>query len=464
MRRRLAGERLSAVTAARCRRSQYHCNSVSIDNLISITNIIYFTKFNGSLRLTKRTWPEHVIAVHSSFHKELLSRYTPLSARSSYRDPADSSFHRRSKARSLSYISSRQLERSSMTPTRNESGTMSRLTGPGYMGESSGTASTKSVAENVDDNGLRRRPEFEEACLGAVEDFRRGQIDKITATTRIAFAISNDCILGFDDEEGAYCTYFSMLDRFENELRTAGSEAQADRANTRHVETETHFGGEGPQEGSKECTSQERDQVPVGTDKHHDARRKGKQRADIISGTRDPGGQSTRECRDDSSSPDESPDESTCSSSSSDEPTVSTHRKKRVKLDLRYLKRASHRAETEGSSKSLRRTNRLLDNWSKDFKEIVRRYDFCPSRPEFPLAELKNILGGQYVNLDAVLSYHYSSQSTDKQTEKVGELEFTFTTANFAQSIETSADWITAWGRVERAYRFVFPFRVDEFR
>ena len=144
------------------------------------------------------------------------------------------------------------------------------------MGKSSGTASTKSVAENANDNGLQRRSEFEEACLGAVEDFRRGQINKITATTRIVFAISNNCILGFDNKESAYRTYFSMLNRFENELRTAGSEAQADRANTRHVETETHFGGGGPQEGSKECTSQEQVQVPVGTDKHRDTRRKGK--------------------------------------------------------------------------------------------------------------------------------------------------------------------------------------------
>ena len=119
-----------------------------------------------------------------------------------------------------------------------------------------------------------------------------------------------------------------MLDHFENELHTAGSEAQVDRANTQHVETETHFGREGPQEGSKECMSQERVQVPVGTDKHCDTQRKGKERADVILGTRDPGGQSTCECRDDLSSPDESPDKSTCSSSSSDEPTISTHRKK----------------------------------------------------------------------------------------------------------------------------------------
>ena len=75
--------------------------------------------------------------------------------------------------------------------------------------------------------------------------------------------------------------------------------------------------------------------------------------------------------------------------------------------------------------------NDLLNNWSKDFKEVVRRYDFCASRPKFPLTELKNILTGRCINLDVVLSYHYSSQSSDKHTEKVGELEFTFVTLNF---------------------------------
>ncbi|KAF8426444.1 hypothetical protein L210DRAFT_869158, partial [Boletus edulis BED1] len=112
----------------------------------------------------------------------------------------------------------------------------------------------------------------------------------------------------------------------------------------------------------------------------------------------------------------------------------------------------------------LRRTNKLIDNWSTDFKEVVRRYDFCPSRPEFPLAELKNILGGRCVNLDAALAYHYASSSTEKHTEKVGELEFSFASANFTRSVEPSAERITAWGRTERAYRFIFPFRVDEFR
>jgi hypothetical protein len=66
-----------------------------------------------------------------------------------------------------------------MTHTANESGSLSRLSGPGFVGQSSGTASSQSVADNSEDNGLQRRPEFEEACLGAVEDFRRGQIDRI---------------------------------------------------------------------------------------------------------------------------------------------------------------------------------------------------------------------------------------------------------------------------------------------
>jgi hypothetical protein len=79
------------------------------------------------------------------------------------------------------------------------------------MGQSSRTASSQSIAENSDDNGLQRRPEFEEACLGAVEDFRRGQIDRIAATTRIAIAISNECILSVDEEQASYQKYFMIL-------------------------------------------------------------------------------------------------------------------------------------------------------------------------------------------------------------------------------------------------------------
>ena len=102
-----------------------------------------------------------------------------------------------------------------------EPSSMSRLTGPGITGESSGTASG-----------------FEEACLDAVEDFRRRHIDRTTATTRIALAISNDCILATDDEQSTYQRYFSILDRYKNELRTASSQTRADRALAFRVGTE----------------------------------------------------------------------------------------------------------------------------------------------------------------------------------------------------------------------------------
>ena len=155
---------------------------------------------------------------------------------------------------------------------------------------------------------------------------------------------------------------------------------------------------------------------------------------------------------DDSSDLTQSSDESDASSRASLRPSIQKSRRKRIKLDLRYLKRATKTAEAKGQSKHLRRTNKLLNNWSQDFKEVVRRFDLCPSRPEFPLGELKNILGGRFVNLDAVLTYHYSSNLPEKRTEKLGDLEFTFTPSTFACLVESASDWITAWGRTERAY------------
>ena len=135
-----------------------------------------------------------------------------------------------------------------MTHAANESGTLSRLSGPGFVGQSSGTASSQSVAKNTDDNGLQRRPEFEEACLGAVEGFRQGQIDRITATTRIAIAISNECMLSNDEEQASYQKYFTILDRYEYELRTASSETRAVRPRTRHVTTKADAGNQSSQE------------------------------------------------------------------------------------------------------------------------------------------------------------------------------------------------------------------------
>ncbi|KAF8553386.1 hypothetical protein OG21DRAFT_1414338, partial [Imleria badia] len=49
-------------------------------------------------------------------------------------------------------------------------------------------------------------------------------------------------------------------------------------------------------------------------------------------------------------------------------------------------------------------------------------------------------------------------------TEKIGEIEFMFAAPSFARMVDSATDWITAWGRTEHTYRFVFPFRVNEFR
>jgi hypothetical protein len=47
------------------------------------------------------------------------------------------------------------------------------------------------------------------------EDFRRGQINRITATTRITIAISNECMLSVDEEQASYQKYFMILDHYE---------------------------------------------------------------------------------------------------------------------------------------------------------------------------------------------------------------------------------------------------------
>ena len=158
-----------------------------------------------------------------------------------------------------------------MTHTvEDESSSMLRLAGPGVAGESSGTAPGQSVAENADDNGLRPRPGFEEACLEAVEDFRRGRVDRTTVTTRVALAISNDCILSNADEQSTYQIYFSILDCYKNELHTVSSQTQADRALAFSVATEDHARKQGTQDARVAAEKQpQRDtEVVAGSAKH----------------------------------------------------------------------------------------------------------------------------------------------------------------------------------------------------
>jgi len=172
----------------------------------------------------------------------------------------------------------------SITQPGDEPSPMSRIPRARVLDETSGTVPSQSITENAGDNGHQRRPGFEEPCLGALQEFRRGRIDGTSATTKIAIAIPNGCILSAE-EEPIYRRYFGILDRYANELRAASSETQ--------IAIETSTREKSPQSLAwvdKETALREKPKTAASSHKH--TREKGKQRAEICADRSQPPGKS----------------------------------------------------------------------------------------------------------------------------------------------------------------------------
>ncbi|KAH7910821.1 hypothetical protein BJ138DRAFT_1152050 [Hygrophoropsis aurantiaca] len=128
-----------------------------------------------------------------------------------------------------------------------------------------------------------------------------------------------------------------------------------------------------------------------------------------------------------------------------DDPIKESKKRKRGELDLPPS--LSH-TEIPELSATLRRTNYLLENWSSDPREVLStlKYSLYFPCPEFPESELRKIIAGSAVNLDAVFSEFMDQYGVSRT------------------SIATGLDWCAAWAITEQVYSFVFPFRADEFK
>jgi hypothetical protein len=233
----------------------------------------------------------------------------------------------------------------------NEPDTLSRLAGPGVAG-GTGT-SFQSDTRNSGGDGLRTRPVFEDACVTALEDFRRGRIDRTAVTTRIAIAVASACLPDAEETE-TFERYFSFIERDENELRSAGSETRAGRTGLGNSPSEARAGekhGQGD-ETDEESRSRTIQSESVRASKRH------KERSRVSAGDKrgvpvSPDGPSCEFGDESSTDADESSDESNVSSSTTVGSSAAIVRRRKVKLDLRYLKRATKTAEAKGTSKQL---------------------------------------------------------------------------------------------------------------
>ncbi|KAG2043370.1 hypothetical protein BDR03DRAFT_818417, partial [Suillus americanus] len=103
-----------------------------------------------------------------------------------------------------------------------------------------------------------------------------------------------------------------------------------------------------------------------------------------------------------------------------------------------------------------------LANWSKDQKEVLRRFKYHSFAPEFHESGWEEIIAGKCIDLDIVHTIIVTCRAVEKHTVTIGEVEICFGTEVATVKIATESEWITAWRRAARALRFAFPHRTAE--
>lgn len=244
--------------------------------------------------------------------------------------------------------------------------------------------------------------------MDTVQEFRAGSVTKIEAILKI-----RDTIPQSDDDQGrirALGAYLRMLDSFEQYRDNA-----ATRGGVRHDDG----GGRGDGEdvfGDAQTLSPRA------------AKRPRNEPSD--DGDED----------DEESSPKRKPDESS-------------------------FPRIKRQASTPNKlPASIQQTKTDLQNFAQDIKfartSLLINSD---NLPQFPQSEWTNLLTGQAVDLDNVLSGIYSISHDEKRTEKLGSFEIAIGTSA-AKTVSTHGEWVIAWNATVAATSHIFPHRDSELR
>lgn len=250
-------------------------------------------------------------------------------------------------------------------------------------------------------------------CADTVEAYRRGEITKPVAVSRIGAQLSrNDAGLSPAQANTAVASYLEMLTDYDREQEQ------------REV-------GEAPGAG------------PTGV--------QGPGRAESV---QPPHGHTSPQAR----SQIEIEKSRAGSSDPDDEPTP-----KRSKLDTSAFPWAQHdEVLSDDLVPELRESLKLLRVYATDIKGTKLHLVNSVGAPELPDSEWNNILLGRAIDLDRVFTGHYSASAEEPRSESVGELEIRFKPASPAKRITASGEWVLAWNKASTATAYAFPHRRAE--
>ena len=116
-------------------------------------------------------------------------------------------------------------------------------------------------------------------------------------------------------------------------------------------------------------------------------------------------------------------------------------------------------------NKDCEESRRLLQLFARDYKVVKQWVQTSRTAPlGFPTSEWDNIIRGQAVNLDAVLSSLHHISTPKENVGRVGHTEISLGRTEPAKKVQTSGEWTSAWNATIKATKFAFPHREQELR
>lgn len=105
------------------------------------------------------------------------------------------------------------------------------------------------------------------------------------------------------------------------------------------------------------------------------------------------------------------------------------------------------------------------EEWSEETKYFRGQVTGTPGCPSFPLSQWTLLLEGRAVDLEKVLSGHYSTSIDPKQSQPLGKgFEITLSQPVATHKIKTYGDWSVATDLWVEALTFIMPWKEGELR
>ena len=143
---------------------------------------------------------------------------------------------------------------------------------------------------------------------------------------------------------------------------------------------------------------------------------------------------------------------------------IQSNKKRRVlESQMPWFSREEEARRT--GNKDCEQSRKTLALFARDYKAIKQWIQTSRTAPlGFPSSEWDNVIRGQAVNLDAVLSSLHHVSAPKENVGRVGSTEISLGRSEPIKKVQTSGEWTSAWNAAIKAIKFAFPHRENELR